>query len=138
LSNSVINEEGEEVEEVEEGEEEDDDEKATSRSRSNPDLEETEPEIEPELAEVKPGNSIPTDAASKRVEQDGYNLLDQHEDNAELEPETSSSCSSDLSFGQSSSGNHLSSRSHFYPVNLREGNISSLIVNLCSYYRVPN
>ena len=96
LPNSVINEEGEEAE--------DDDEKATSRSRSNPDLEEVEPEIEPALAEAEAGSPIATDAASNRVEQVGYNLLGHHEEDADLEPETCSSCSSDLSFGQSSSG----------------------------------
>jgi len=92
---NVINEEGEEAE--------DDDEKATSRSRSNPDLEEVEPEIEPALAEAEAGSPIATDAASNRVEQVGYNLLGHHEEDADLEPETCSSCSSDLSFGQSSS-----------------------------------
>ena len=99
LSNSAINEEAEGEEE-----EDEDDEKAMSRSRSNPHLEEAEPEIDSELAEVKTGNSVPSDSASKHVEQVGYNLLDHHGDDADLEPETSSSCSSDLSFGQSSSG----------------------------------
>ena len=63
------------------------------------------PEIA-EAAEVTTANPISTERAAKRVDQVGYSRLDRDEDDADLEPEATSSCSSDLSFGQTSSGQH--------------------------------
>lgn len=106
LNYSVIKEEGEEEEteddEDEEGEEDDDadndGEEENKTKRSNP--------------EVKGAVERPTDVKpeatnrNKRAEEVGYSLLKDGQDVTEEEPEAdaSSSCSSDLSFGASSSG----------------------------------
>lgn len=107
LNYSVIKEEGEEEEteddEDEEGEEDDDadndGEEENKTKRSNP--------------EVKGAVERPTDVKpeatnrNKRAEEVGYSLLKDGQDVTEEEPEaaaSSSSCSSDLSFGASSSG----------------------------------
>ena len=100
---SVIKEEGEDDEEEMEDEEEDDEgEEESKTNRSNPDVKgNVQPSID---VAVKPESSN----RSKRPLEVGYSLLE-GQDVTEDEPEAaSSSCSSDLSFGASSSGkNHI-------------------------------
>ncbi len=102
MNYSVIKEEGEteddEDEEAEEDDDVDNDEEEESKTkRSDP--------------EVKGSVERPTDVKpeatnrNKRAEEVGYSLLRDGQDVTEEEPEAaSSSCSSDLSFGASSSG----------------------------------
>lgn len=105
---SVIKEEGEEdeeemEEEEEEGDEDDvdnegEEENKAEPSQSNPDVKGSDET--PAMAVVKQESG----GRNKRVEEVGYSLLD-GQDATEDEPEAaSSSCSSDLSFGASSSG----------------------------------
>lgn len=108
---SVIKEEGEDEEDEEEieDEEEEDDVEEDGEEGNKADLSQFNPVVKssvevPTVPDIKPET---TAGRNKRAEEVGYSLLD-GQDATEDEPEAaSSSCSSDLSFGASSSGtNH--------------------------------
>jgi hypothetical protein len=107
LNYSVIKEEGEE----EETEDDEDEEEAEEDDDVDNDGEE-ESKMKRSDPEVKGFVERPTDVKpeatnrNKRAEEVGYSLLRDGQDVTEEEPEAaaSSSCSSDLSFGASSSG----------------------------------
>lgn len=98
FSPSVIKEEGEEEDEEEmEDEEEDDD-------AENVDNNKDKPSSLKETSEAPVVSDIQPEKSNRKAEEVGYSLLD-GQDVTEDEPEVaSSSCSSDLSFGASSSG----------------------------------
>ena len=103
--NSVIKEEGEEAE--------DEDEKG-SRSRSDS----RDGHSDPEVGANDPSHAVTTPLSVRQADQVGYSRLDHQAEDADFDDhEATSSCSSDLSFGPSSSGNfvyHFQSFFHLY------------------------
>lgn len=101
MNYSVIKEEGEEEETEEDEEEEDDEDDVESEGEESNKGKRIHPEMK---GSAKPDIKPEASTQNKRAEEVGYSLLD-GQDATEDEPEAaSSSCSSDLSFGASSSG----------------------------------